>query len=178
MTEFVIIYLLRTRTETKWLQRSYTHPSTLSTQIDTIGATGDRYMAQLLEPYATRLLCPMCARAVVLPAAAELSATLLTRPRPHDVDVAVVTIKGSMPCRAAECRAALRVFLSEDRAKIAKSKALTVQRVCGACRCVEPKCARKPYMKCSRCSSVYYCNTVCQATDWPRHKSFCFTPEH
>jgi hypothetical protein len=26
---------------------------------------------------------------------------------------------------------------------------------------------------CTRCTKVYYCNTVCQKMHWPRHKPFC-----
>lgn len=41
---------------------------------------------------------------------------------------------------------------------------------------LKPKCHRclkEAVMQCSKCKSVYYCDTECQKADWPEHKHNC-----
>ena len=42
------------------------------------------------------------------------------------------------------------------------------KRACGCCGCDDLS-----LKNCSGCGSVAYCNAVCQAADWPKHKTDC-----
>jgi hypothetical protein len=36
-------------------------------------------------------------------------------------------------------------------------------------------CVKKGCLKCSRCKMISYCSSVCQKSDWPRHRTVCRT---
>ena len=45
------------------------------------------------------------------------------------------------------------------------------QIVCAAC--LKLPTLDVPLLKCARCQGVYYCNQLCQKSNWKEHKAFC-----